>query len=582
VRSRLALIAAVIMLLLAAAAASADPVPEYFNVPGGYNAGTGIAAGGGSVWFVANPPGSPRPSIGRLVVAQAAPGSENGMAIFPTPTQPGTNCCANATRGIALDAARSRVWFVQNDGIVGWADTAAVSPGTSNGMVATRVPDNVGLLDVAVDPRSHLAWFTENTSYNLPPYPGGRIASIDSQLGVNELSNIALQGGARSLNPLRYDAKPAGIAVDADGSPWFAESDPGNPGWRVATPRGSDYDEYLVQPCAPVSPCSGSFTGTGITDVAVAQDRSIWFTNQLRNEVGRLDLERATFTSYSLPGIDAGLAGGLARAIATAPDGSLWVAEYGGFNAATANAIVKIVPSQPTPTATVFHLGAGRFPLAVAPDDAGSVWFALATNTAPSLIGRLAGVTSSAPGGGGGGGGGGVAGGGAGGGGGSSAGGGGRAIRPASVGVARVGLPSVSGTNVRVDQICVGPPADPCSLVFIISAHEYVTGFPNSRPARGSAAAAVAAVARARGRRGRRRSVARPLILGTKSLTLHGGQRTRVTVGLNATGRRLLSRAGRLTVYFTVTQRGAPGTPPRRIKAVKITFRAPRRRARRR
>lgn len=153
-------------------------------------------------------------------------------------------------------------------------------------------------------------------------------------------------------------------------------------------------------------------------------------------------------------------------------------------------------------------------------------------------------------------------------------------IRPASVGVARVGLPSVSGTSIRVDQMCVGPPADPCSLIFIISAHEYVTGFPGSRPARASAA--VAGAARARGKRGRRKRVARPLILGSKSLTLHGGQSKRVTIGLNATGRRLLRRAGRLTVYFTVTQRGAPGKPPRRIKAVKVTFRAPSRRAHRR
>jgi hypothetical protein len=71
------------------------------------------------------------------------------------------------------------------------------------------------------------------------------------------------------------------------------------------------------------------------------------------------------------------------------------------------------------------------------------------------------------------------------------------------------------------------------------------------------------------------------LILGRKSLTLHGGQRKRVTISLNATGRRLLRRTGRLTVYFTVTQKGSDGKPPRRIKAVKLTFKARRRRGRR-
>ena len=105
-------------------------------------------------------------------------------------------------------------------------------------------------------------------------------------------------------------------------------------------------------------PCSGSFTGTGPTDVAVAHDGTIWFTNQLKNEVGRLDAGGGTFTNYSLPGIDNGLTNGLARAITVAQDGTLWVAEYGGISNPNANAIVRIVPSFPAPTVTVYHLGA--------------------------------------------------------------------------------------------------------------------------------------------------------------------------------------------------------------------------------
>lgn len=566
--------------LVLCAAPSAAVEAEYFNLPAGYTAGTGIAPSpDGAVWFAANPTGSPAPAIGRLTAAQAAPGTANGMAIFPTPAL-SASCCANATRSVAYDARNRRVWFVQNDGIVGWADPAAVAPGSSNGMHATLLSTALrgggtfspSLMDIAVAPDG-LAWFTEYSTHNVDPYPGGRIASISSSLGVNELSNIALQGGATSLNSLRYDAKPAGIAVDALGRPWFAQSDPGNPGWRIATPNGLDYTEYLVTPCAPSSPCSGSFTGTGITDVAVAQDGSIWFTNQLRNEVGRLDLRGLTFTSYSLPGIDGGLAGGLARAITAAPDGSLWVAEYGGFSLPNANAIVKLVPgpaTAPDPTATVFHLGRGKFPLAVAPDTSGNVWFALATDVAPGQIGRLAGVVGAAGGGGGGSGGGGPAGGGS---------GGGRVVRPVSVGRARAGTPRADGDAVTVDQICVGPPEDRCSLVYILSAHEYVTGFPGSRS---SVATAISAAARRRGR-GRRRARPRPVILGRKTVTLRGGQRRRVTVTLNATGRRLLRRARRLRVYFTVTQRGAPGRAAKRLRAVRLTLRAPRaRRARRR
>ena len=93
------------------------------------------------------------------------------------------------------------------------------------------------------------------------------------------------------------------------------------------------YAEYPITPCAPRPlTCSGSNTGVGPTDVAVAHDGSVWFTNQLRNEVGRLDVAARTFTNYSLPAIDAGLAGGLSRAISVAPDGTLWLAQYGGFS----------------------------------------------------------------------------------------------------------------------------------------------------------------------------------------------------------------------------------------------------------
>jgi hypothetical protein len=203
----------------------------------------------------------------------------------------------------------------------------------------------------------------------------------------------------------------------------------------------------------------------------------------------------------------------------------------------------------------------------VAPDTRGNVWFTAGTDVAPTQVGRLAGVTTP--------------GGGSGGGGSGDRGGSGVGRAISAVSVARAGPPAVHGTSISVDQLCVGPPADPCSLVFIISAHEYVTGFPGSRPVRARGAMASVARARARGRRGRRRRAVRPLILGRKSLTLHGGQRRHVTISLNATGRRLLRRAGRLTVYFTITQRGAVGRPPRRIKAVEVTFRAPSRRAHR-
>lgn len=596
-------------LLLAPAAARADVTPEFFDLPAGNNVQGGIAVDGdGSIWV---PSGRTfgEPTIARLIPAQAAAGTANGTATFPTPTIRGTSCCANMTRSVAYEPEKRRVWFVQSDGIIGWADPAQVQPGRSSGMSAVLVRTPIrgsaadwtpDLWDVAAAPRGGNVWFTERSTYNVEPYPGARIAWFNKDVGVpNELANIALQGGARTLSPTRYDAKPSGIAVDADGKPWFAESDPGNPGWRIGTPRGGgpDYDEYLVTPCAPRAPCSGSFTGTGITDVAVAADRSIWFTNELRNEFGRLDVANATFTSYSLPAVDPAFTGGRPMAIAAAPDGTLWLAQYGGISHPNGNAIVKIAPDPLAPTATVWKLGAAQYPMAVTADAGGSIWFAVNTNSGPGQIGRLAGVLGGGggtpgggtPGGGtpgGGSPGGGTPGGGTPGGG-AIPGGGGPVVRPlvpATVGVARPGTPSTAGDSMSIDQICVGPPEAKCSLVYIISAGEYVSGFPGSRSDDRDRSRAVTAVAAAtKGRaKPRPRKRARAVILGQKVVTLRGGQRAKVRVTLNAKGRALLRRAGRLKLFVTVTERGANGAG-KRIKAVRVVFRRPpARRSRRR
>ena len=45
-----------------------------------------------------------------------------------------------------------------------------------------------------------------------------------------------------------------------------------------------------------------------------------------------------------------------------------------------------------------------------------------------------------------------------------------------------------------------------------------------------------------------------------------------MTIKLNAKGRKQLKRTGRLKVFFTVTQKGAKGKAPKRIKATKVTF----------
>jgi hypothetical protein len=530
-------------------------VPEFFSLPAHFESSWGIsAAPDGSVWFPANEGGT-KPGIARLIPSVAVAGTEAGISVFPTPQieYEGKNpCCASFVRSVAVDA-HERVWFSQDEGIVGYAEEGAVSPGTSSGMHAARPVGLQDFWDIAIAPTTGLAWVTEQRASNVSPYPGDRIASIDQGLNIHELGNLALQGpegvGGKEWNE-RYESKPEGITVDANGKPWFAEANAGLPGYRIATApaAGSEgpYSEYLLQPCFG-NPCSGSNTGTGPSDVAVAPDGSIWFTNELRNEVGRLDPAANTFENFSMAEIDPALAPGIPRRITAAPDGTIWVSESGYYGHSAANALVRIVPSQPTPTATVYELGKDA-PIGLAADTKGNMWFTTISETnLGGGVGRLAGVVVVAP----------------------VSGGektatptpspGMKTLTPVSIGTAKIGVPRASGGSVTVEQICLGPPSNPCAVVYLLSAGEYVTGFPGAK-----ASAAKA----------KKKKRTKAVILGRTAVTLHGGQKRKVTVTLNAKGRKLLKSKGKLTVFFTATQEGSNGTPPKLLEHIKVTFHA--------
>ena len=48
-----------------------------------------------------------------------------------------------------------------------------------------------------------------------------------------------------------------------------------------------------------------------------------------------------------------------------------------------------------------------------------------------------------------------------------------------------------------------------------------------------------------------------------------------MTVERNRAGRKLLAKKGKLKLYFTATQKGAPGKAAKRAKAVRVTFKKP-------
>jgi len=545
---RLVLVVSATLASLAPAAACAA-TPEYFPLPESRGINTGMVAdGGGNVWFGANAADffAEPPELARLTPSLATPGTSGGIDYFHTPKAAGEGCCAFSMRDVAFDAENQRVWFTRSMGVYGYGSPAGMAAGTSGGMQVAIVPGAPNLGGIAVAPGG-TAWLAENGASNVgPAYAGNRIASTGGSLTLNELPDLWHQTGVPA-DPSRYDAKPAGVTIGKDGFPWFAEESAGFPGYRLAKAVGGLYQEYQVKPCEPAPlTCSGSNTGTGVLSVTTAPDGSIWFTNVLKNSFGRFDPVNSTFTQYSLTGVDPDLSQGEPRSIRVAPDGTLWLAEFGFISHPKANAIVRIVPSEP-PTATVYKLGTGKSPLSVAPDASGNVWFGVNGDTT-GYVGRLAGVLGATlpPG---------DPGAGAPGGktpAGSAIPAGAKVVKASGSGFARVNDPELRAGAVRLTQICVGPPQDVCSLVYLLDSHEYVSGYPGTKP---------------------RARTTRRVVVGSKSVTIAGGESATVTIDLNAKGRKILKRDGVLHLTFHASQKQGKGKP-KVLKTKKLTIKA--------
>ncbi len=559
----LALVAALVIVPTASAV-----TPDYYPLPTGYLIAGGISADDhGSVWFGSNKPGSesasdavsPVAQLGRLDTSQAIANTNGGFSFHPTPNPPGQNCCATSIRSVAYSAAEQRIYFIRSEGVYGYGVPANMANGQPTGITDFRLAPIVDLGDIAVSPQpGGGVWFTERGTYNVPipsgpnagQYPGARIAQFAGSLA--EGPNIATQFGQTAIQSIRYDAKPDGVAVDKDGIPWFVESDAGNPGYRIAryNPGSDHYDEWSL-PCGVGSPCSGSFTGAGPRDLTIAGDGGVWFTNELKKSFGHFDPATQVMEEYTLASVDPTIGQGTPRAITTAIDGTIWIAVYGSFSAPGANSLLKIVPAaSPTaaPTATVFKTDTANPPLSVAGDTSGNVWFTSANASPPSHLGRFAGVIGAA----------------------APGPQGGAAppvvsppavappvvsppavvLKPTFKGVAKLSPPNATPDGVNLDQICVGPPQDRCSLVYIISAHEYVNGFPNTVQH-----SSIARTAGAAKKKKKTKKKPKPQVLGTKTVTLKGGQKAKVTIKLNKLGKRILAKKKRLRIDVVAKQK---------------------------
>jgi hypothetical protein len=560
-------IATALGLLLAAALPSeASAAPEYFPFPTGYGASNfGVAVDDqGNVWFGASGPphtnpttlgSQPTPSLARLVPAQAHAGTSDGIAFYPTPDDLNVNCCANQLRSLAYNKFEHKLYWVRSDGHLGSGDPTIFVAGGSTGMSTYRLPGNQDLWDVAAVPNGPGVWLTEKSASNVSPtFYGSRIAFSAGGGAPTEGPNIAVQNGNTTLNSLRYDAKPSGIEVDAAGKPWFVEEDPGNAGYRIGTyaGSGSSYQEFSIDPCEAVSPCSGSYTGTGLSDLAIAPDGGIWFTNVLNHKFGRFDPGTHQMVQYTMGSV--GLAGGDPRQMTAAPDGTIWMTSY-QFNGGSSSALVQIVPpADPaqapvanvykTPGTTALGLGA----------DGSDLWFSTIGQGSTGTVGRLAGVIGTPPPDDGGGDGGGDDGGGDDGGGTpttptvtvqvtppakapATPAGPPIVLKPATTGTARVEPPQTGNGAINTNQICVGPPESRCSVVYLVREHEYVAGFPS-------------AVGKAK-----KKPKRKPRTLATKAVTLKGGETRKITIKLNRLGQRILKGKHSVKVDFIVSQK---------------------------
>lgn len=546
---KLRLVLAVSAALAALAPATARAVtPEFFPLPEARAINVGMVVdSSGNVWFGANGVGAgftDPPELARLTPSLATPGTSDGISYFHTPKAAGEGCCAFAMRDIAFDAVNQRIWFTRSMGVYGYGTPAAMRPGTTDGMQVAIIPGAHNLGGIAVAPGG-TAWLAENGASNVgPAYTGNRIASTNATLALDEYPDLWHQTGVPE-DSNRYGARPAGVTIGKDGAAWFAQEEPGNPGYRLARASGGLYEEYQVKPCAPTPPCSGSYSGTGVLSVATGAEGAIWFTNVIKNSFGKFDPGTSTFTQYSLPGIDPDLSGGQPRVIRAAADGSLWLAQSGSVSLPKANAILRIVPTDP-PTATVYKLGADKAPASVAPDGNGNVWFGVGGSTT-SYVGRLASVLGDPlpPGDPGAGGPGGPLGG-------TTIPPGEVVVKAAGTGFARVNDPELRQGALRLTQICVGPPQDRCSLVYLLDSQEYVTGFPGTKP---------------------RPRTTKRVVVGSKSVTLRGGESATVTVKLNAKGKAILKRDGVLHLTFHASQKRDKGKP-KVLKTKKLTIKA--------
>lgn len=506
----------------------------------------------GNVYFSVSDAFSPSPRIGKFVLSEAAAGAP-AFKFFTTPTSLSNLAIL---RSLDYDDEKGQVWFSRSDGMYGFGAASQLVDGAASGFQFARTPSGVNVQNVAVDPVTHQVWLTEHGARNVTDpgqstgyFAGNRIAVTSEGLGLSEGPNIAQQGGQQTLVSARYDAKPYGIVPDGAGGAWFTQANPGLPGYRVAHSSGvTSYTEYCINNS---SPCTAATTGTGPTAITRAKDGVLWFTNELNSNgvlssIGRLDAAGGTFTSFALSGMDPAFGGGRPMSIEAASDGSIWFATRGG--SAAANAVVRLQPSADGTAVTPTVYKTTSPPISLSISATGDVWASLSTGlfrignaapatgtTTPPPTDPTQGTTPP-PG----------------------------ATQPPTlkgvVGKATVSPPN--GPEVALRQICVGPPQDKCSLVYLLDSREYVTGFPGTKSQVSFGAAPK-----------KKPKKPKTVELGRQTAVIDGGQTANVTVQLSKKAQALLKTRKKLKVTLRTMQVVDSRGTLKKVSSKELTFR---------
>lgn len=534
-------IALTVASLLGACLASAAAFPaasiayEVLEYPTGENddLSSNIAVGpDGSVWWTS----TAADKIGRLVPAEAAPGTSSGITYVSTDV--GGDGPASYPQGIAV-APDGQVWFSESNGAGAGIDRLDPGDGTIHHMSSTT-----GGRALVFSPSGSLFLTT-------PADTVGELADPSEPGSISESAAVTY--------PYAW-----GIAADAAGNIWVGEDGRGATGRQgaigEAAAGGLGLSEYLTPT-----------TASEPQQLTVDNEGNVWFVERSANRIGELRPRDAVagtsagITEYPVPIPSGGSPEEEPEYITTAADGSIWFTEY-SYASSRDNQVGRIVPTGPAAVSfTMTQVPGGGVPVGIGADRAGNVWF---VGGSPTAVFEVPGV--AAPGAGAGGSAGSeTAQGSAGPGAASSAGtGAGTTTHVHAAGVVRSPAPKVKGTAVVQHLVCAGPPEDLCSVVFDLETRET---YPNGGLIELKPRPAPAAVARSGNKH--RHHKPRRVVVGHKTVTLHGGQGTTVRVTINRRGHKLLKRFHRLPARLSVTESVAGGRR-RLVRSSKVTFRA--------